>query len=143
MTMVSGGFDPLHPGHLEYFRQARALGLPVLCNVSADWDVERKHAPLLLQQERGELIDALRYIDYTHLASGTTEEVIRVLAPKVMAKGRDWEGRLPPEETATCQERGVEIVFLDTVISSSSDILKRFLEGQGSTALRRLDAQER
>ena len=36
VCMVSGGFDPLHEGHIECFRQAAALGLPVLCNVSSD-----------------------------------------------------------------------------------------------------------
>ena len=47
VTMVDGGFDPLHPGHIAYFRAAEALGLPVLCNISADEWVARKHRPLL------------------------------------------------------------------------------------------------
>ncbi|NDI10852.1 MAG: hypothetical protein EBY74_07690, partial [Actinobacteria bacterium] len=33
VVMVDGSFDPLHDGHIEYFRQAAGLGLPVLCNV--------------------------------------------------------------------------------------------------------------
>ncbi|NBX51841.1 hypothetical protein EBT25_18345, partial [bacterium] len=32
LTMVDGSFDPLHEGHIEYFRLASELGFPVICN---------------------------------------------------------------------------------------------------------------
>ena len=58
VAMVDGGFDPLHPGHVAYFREAAALGVPVLCNVSSDAYVAQKHPPFLTQEERG-AIDAV------------------------------------------------------------------------------------
>jgi cytidyltransferase-like protein len=132
VTMVSGGFDPLHPGHLVYLRAAAALGAPVLCNVSSDEWVGRKHAPLLTQAERMQLLDALEPVDYVHAEQGTTAEVLELLRPRYFAKGADWEGRLPEDEVAVCAEHGIEIVFLDTVVDSSTDVLRRFSERQGT-----------
>jgi bifunctional ADP-heptose synthase (sugar kinase/adenylyltransferase) len=127
VSMVDGGFDPLHHGHVEYFRAAGALGLPVLCNVAPDDWVAGKHPPLLRQSERAEVVDALRSVDYVHLASGPTVDVLRALRPKYYVKGADWRDRLPLEETAVCAEFGIEPVFLDTVVESSTAIVERFV----------------
>lgn len=125
VAMVDGGFDPLHAGHIDYFEEAAKLGLPVLCNVSSDEWVARKHRPLLRQAERGRILDALRPIALTHLASGTTAEVLRELQPRYYVKGADWSGRLPQDEVRVCAQHGVEVVFLDTVTASSTEILER------------------
>jgi D-beta-D-heptose 7-phosphate kinase/D-beta-D-heptose 1-phosphate adenosyltransferase len=129
VTMVDGGFDPLHPGHVAYFEAAAELGHPVLCSVSPDSWVAAKHAPLLSQAERVAVIDAFRAIDYTYAAAEPTVEVLRLLAPVVYAKGADWEGRLPEAETATCAELGIAVAFLDTVTHSSSALLERWRGG--------------
>jgi bifunctional ADP-heptose synthase (sugar kinase/adenylyltransferase) len=128
VTMVSGGFDPLHPGHVAYFAAAAELGAPVLCNVSSDGWVARKHPPLLTQEERLGVIDAIRFVEYTHAERTTTEEVLALLRPRYFAKGADWRDRLPPAEVAVCEENGIEMVFLDTVVDSSTDVLRRFRE---------------
>ena len=75
--MVDGGFDPLHAGHVAYFRAAAELGVPVLCNVSGDHYVATKHAPLLPEDERAAVIAAIRYVDHVHVSQTTTEEVLR------------------------------------------------------------------
>jgi cytidyltransferase-like protein len=130
VTMVDGGFDPLHPGHVEYMRAAHELGAPVLCNVSSDDWVVRKHPPLLPQDQRALLIDAIRWVDYVHPSRMPTVDVLRTLKPRRYAKGADWRDRLPADEVAACEENGIEIVFLDTVRDSSTAILKRFMEIQ-------------
>jgi cytidyltransferase-like protein len=126
VTMVDGGFDPLHHGHAVYFEAAAALGPPVLCNVSSDEYVARKHPPVLSQADRGVLIDSIRWIDYTHLSVIPTAEVLRLLEPRHYAKGDDWRGRLPDDELAICADLGIEVVYLDTVLESSSAILERY-----------------
>lgn len=126
VAMVDGGFDPIHPGHVDYFREASNLEAPVLCNISGDEWVSRKHPPLLSQKERGQIIDALRWIDYTHLSGTTTVLVLSDLRPRYYVKGADWEGRLPREEVNVCRENDVEIVYLDTIIDSSTAILERY-----------------
>jgi cytidyltransferase-like protein len=126
VAMVDGGFDPLHAGHIEYFRAAAALGAPVLCNLASDRYVERKHRPLLTQPERATVIDAIRYIDYVYCSQTTTEDVLRSLRPRFYVKGADWRDRLPAEQVEICAEHGIEVVYLDTVTNSSSAILARF-----------------
>jgi glycerol-3-phosphate cytidylyltransferase-like family protein len=98
----------------------------VLCNVAPDEWVARKHAPLLVQQERGAVLDAIRWLAYVHLSATSTAEALRALRPRYYAKGDDWRGRLPEEEVAVCAQLGIEVVFLDTVTDSSTAILERF-----------------
>jgi len=51
VAMVDGAFDPLHRGHIEYFRAAAAqLDVPLLCNVASDRYVRTKHPPLLPEE---------------------------------------------------------------------------------------------
>jgi cytidyltransferase-like protein len=123
VTMVDGGFDPLHAGHVAYFEAAAALGPPVLCNVAADEWVARKHAPLLPQADRGVVLDAIRSIAYVHLSRTSTADVLRELRPRYYAKGADWRDRLPEEELEVCRSAGIEVVFLETVTNSSTRIL--------------------
>lgn len=126
VAMVDGAFDPLHHGHIEYFRQARQLGFPLLCNIAPDEYLSTKHTPLLPAEQRAEVLDALRDVDYTHVSRWDTQVVIRELHPVVFAKGKDWEGRLPAPEVEICRELGIRIVYLDTIRGSSSRLLDAF-----------------
>jgi cytidyltransferase-like protein len=134
VSMVDGAFDPLHAGHIEYFRAAAALGWPLLCNVASDRYVRTKHAPLLPDWQRAVVIDALRDIAYTHVNEHDTETVLEQLRPRHYVKGKDWEGRLPPRQVEICARLGIEICYLDTVRDSSSRLLRAFAEGAGSQA---------
>ena len=132
VAMVDGAFDPLHPGHIEYFKAAAALGSPVLCNVASDRYVQTKHRPLLREDQRAIVLDAIRYIDYVHIYQIDTETVLRQLRPRYYVKGSDWRERgLPAEQVAICTEHGVGIVYLDTVLDSSSRILQDYSAHQG------------
>jgi len=126
VAMVDGAFDPLHRGHIEYFRAAAALGVPLLCNIASDRYVRTKHPPLLPEDQRAAIVDAIRYITYTHVNPFDTETVLRELRPRYYVKGKDWDGRLPAEQVAICREHGIEIVYLDTMLDSSSRILEQF-----------------
>src|SRR5688500_567233 len=127
--MVDGAFDPLHQGHIEYFNRARQVGSALLCNIAPDSYTSAKHPPLIPATRRAEVIDALKPIDYTHVSPVDTETVLRELQPTHYIKGKDWEGRLPPEQVRICKEEGIEIVFLDTVRDSSTQLLKSFQAG--------------
>lgn len=127
VALVDGGFDPLHAGHIAYFRAASELGVPVLCNLSSDEWVARKHPVLLPQADRAAVIDAIRWITYVHVSTIATADVLRRLRPVYYVKGNDWEGRLPDEEQAICASLGIEIRFMDTVTHSSSQLVKRML----------------
>jgi cytidyltransferase-like protein len=134
VAMVDGAFDPLHRGHIEYFRAAaEQLDVPLLCNVASDRYVRSKHPPLLPEDQRAAVVDAIRYISYTYVNQFDTETILRELQPKYYVKGKDWQGRLPPDQVRICAEHGIEVVYLDTVIDSSSRILKSYLATEQQT----------
>ena len=134
VAMVDGAFDPLHRGHVEYFRAAaERLDVPLLCNVASDRYVRTKHPPLLPEDHRAAIVDAIRFISYTHINQFDTETILRELRPKYYVKGKDWEGRLPPEQVRICAEHGIGVVYLDTVTDSSTRILEQFLSEKHST----------
>jgi cytidyltransferase-like protein len=131
VAMVDGAFDPMHRGHIEYFRAAaEQLGVPLLCNVASDRYVNTKHPPLLPEEQRAAVVDAIRYISYTHINRFDTETILRELQPRYYVKGKDWEGRLPPDQVVICRDCGIEVVYLDTVHDSSSRLLKQYCEQQ-------------
>jgi cytidyltransferase-like protein len=133
VAMVDGAFDPLHQGHIEYFRAASELGVPLLCNVASDRYVRTKHRPLLDERQRAAIIDAIRYISYVHIYEIDTETVLRQLRPRYYVKGSDWRARgLPPDQVEICREHGIGIVYLDTVLDSSSRILREYCAEQES-----------
>ena len=129
VAMVDGAFDPLHRGHIEYFRAAaEQLDVPLLCNVASDRYVWTKHPPLLPEDQRAAIVDAIRFISYTHVNQFDTETILRELQPKYYVKGKDWEGRLPPEQVRICGDHGIEVVYLDTVYDSSTRILNEVIK---------------
>ena len=130
VAMVDGAFDPLHRGHIEYFRAASALSVPLLCNIASDQYVRTKHAPLLPEDQRAAVVDAIRFITYTHINQFDTETILRELRPRYYVKGNDWRGRLPAEQVTICAANGIEVVYLDTVLDSSSRLLQQFAEEQ-------------
>jgi glycerol-3-phosphate cytidylyltransferase-like family protein len=126
LAMVDGSFDPIHDGHIGYFKAASEFGVPLLCNVAPDSWTVTKHQVFLEQQQRGTVLEAIRYISFVHLAGVATVEVLRLLQPKFYIKGNDWvaRGGVPKVEADVCEEFGIEVVYLPTVTNSSSKILK-------------------
>ena len=134
--MVDGSFDPIHDGHIGYFKAACDLGIPLLCNVAPDSWTATKHPVFLGQSQRGVVLDAIRYIEYVHLAAISTDEVLKLLQPKMYIKGNDWieRGGIPEVEAEVCSKYGIEVVYLQTVTNSSSQILARWSEENGKKA---------
>lgn len=66
VVVVSGGFDPLHSGHIAYFREARKLGEMLIAGINSDeWLTRKKGKPFLPLNERIQIVGAIRYVDYT------------------------------------------------------------------------------
>jgi cytidyltransferase-like protein len=64
IVLVTGGFDPLHSGHLAYFRAAKALGDRLIVGVNSDaWLTRKKGRPFMPVWERAELIQNLKMVD--------------------------------------------------------------------------------
>lgn len=126
LALVDGSFDPIHDGHIKYFQAASQMGVPVLCNVAPDSWTSSKHKVLLNQEQRGVVLDSIRYLDFVHLSSISTAEVIQLLEPRFYLKGNDWltRGGVPEVEESLCRNLGIEILYLQTVTNSSSKLLQ-------------------
>jgi cytidyltransferase-like protein len=128
-TMVDGCFDPVHSGHLLYFEEAAKLGYPVLCNVACDdyVKIEKSRATLLPESQRARLLDSIEVISAVHINYTTTADVLDKLKPAKYVKGSDWKIKgLPEDQKNYCTMNGIAIVYLDTVIDSSSGIVDKF-----------------
>lgn len=64
IVLVTGGFDPLHSGHIAYFREARELGDKLIVGVNSDEWLERKKGRSFMPwEERATIVAALQYVD--------------------------------------------------------------------------------
>ena len=64
IVLVTGGFDPLHSGHIRYFTEAKKLGDRLVVGVNSDaWLTRKKGRPFMPVEERAEVIRALRMVD--------------------------------------------------------------------------------
>ena len=64
VVLVTGGFDPLHSGHIEYFKSARKLGDKLVVGLNSDeWLTRKKGRPFMPIQERIAIISALSVVD--------------------------------------------------------------------------------
>lgn len=132
-VLIGGVFDPLHAGHLAYIREAQTHG-DVVCVLS---DAPEKHPVLVPMKERADLLMALGIdtIACDHVCKNATW-ALEYYRPKKYIKGKDWEGRLPPEEVAICNSLGIEIVYTDTSRQSSSQLLADYERRRNAQTLK-------
>jgi len=142
VVAVSGGFDPLHYGHVRMFKEAKALGdeLVVILN-NDNWLKDKKGTSFMPQEERKEILEAIRYVDrvvLTDHAPGeyfTDRSVCRSLEklhPDVFANGGDRhpEGD-PVPEVELCDKLGIKMVYnvgLGGKVQSSSWLIAKAKE---------------
>jgi len=65
IVLVTGGFDPLHSGHIAYFECAKKLGDILVVGVNSDaWLTRKKGAPFMPLLERTNIVRNLKMVDY-------------------------------------------------------------------------------
>jgi len=66
IVVVTGGFDPLHSGHIAYFQSARQLGDKLIVGVNSDeWLARKKGQPFMPLHERRQIVGSLKDVDAT------------------------------------------------------------------------------
>jgi D-beta-D-heptose 7-phosphate kinase/D-beta-D-heptose 1-phosphate adenosyltransferase len=135
VVAVSGGFDPLHIGHVRMFERARALGdeLVVILN-NDNWLRTKKGFAFMPEKERKEVIEALRAVDRVVITTHKPNDIdtsvsraLRAVRPHIFANGGDRKLDTIPE-VAVCEEIGCAMVFnvgKGGKIQSSSWLLKK------------------
>ena len=64
IVLITGGFDPLHSGHIAYFKAAKALGDILVVGVNSDAEILKNKGPSVLNcKERADIIRACKWVD--------------------------------------------------------------------------------
>ena len=138
IVMVSGGFDPIHIGHIRYIQEAKKFGdyLVVVLN-NDNWLRMKKGKEFMQEMERKEIIEAIIGVDKVVISGHTknTKDIsvckeIKKIKPHIFANGGDrrpdWD---PIPEVSVCKELGIKMVYnvgRGGKVRSSSELVKKY-----------------
>ena len=130
-VLVSGYFDPLHVGHIEFFEKARALGDRLVVVINSDAQAKLKYGePVMNEEDRKRIVQALKCVDVACISidkDRTQCNSLMMLRPDIFANGGDRNQKNIPE-AAVCHNLG--IIMIDGCgekIRNSSDFRKTML----------------
>jgi D-beta-D-heptose 7-phosphate kinase/D-beta-D-heptose 1-phosphate adenosyltransferase len=138
-VMVSGGFDPVHAGHIRMIRDAANFGNVIVIANSDDWLFRKKGFVFMTFAQRAEILNAIKgviLVDSVDDTDGTVCEAIRRLKPDFFANGGD-RGRSNTPEQSVCEELGVKLLWGvggDKKLASSSDLVQNARDFEQSLA---------
>lgn len=133
--MVSGGFDPVHIGHVRLFNEAKKLGDELIISLNNDnWLMFKKGFVFMPEKERKEILESFRAVDRVVISEHekNTKDIssihmVKKIRPHIFAKGGDRHaGNIP--ETAICKELGCKIVSglgMGGKVQSSSELVRK------------------
>ncbi len=135
IVAVSGGFDPLHAGHIKYFKDAKLLGdeLVVMLN-NDEWLRAKKGYVFMPYEERKEIIESIKHVDKVIPVidkDRSVSKTLEKLKPDMFAKGGDRNiFNIPQSEVEVCKKLNIKLVFGvgGEKIQSSSWLLNAFVK---------------
>ena len=144
VVITSGYFNPLHIGHINLISEAKKLGDYLIVIVNNDKQVKLKgSAPFMEEQERMEIIRALKHADEVMLSidvdDGYQSKSLEFLAKKfagselIFAKGGDRNfDNLPECEKKVCCDFGIKVVNKvgGDKVQSSSWLIKNSIKAK-------------
>ena len=122
VIIMSGGFDPVHKGHLRMFREASWLGHQVIVGLNSDdWLTRKKGKPFMDFKERKEILEGFKYINQV-LAFDDKDETANDIIKQVCSLYRDFDVNIyfanggdrtsdNVPEMKVCDELGVEMIW--------------------------------
>ncbi len=134
--IVSGYFNPLHKGHIEYFHLAKAQGDQLFVIVNNDYQrVLKGSKEFMLEEERSLIVNELELVDKVFLSidqdrtvCATLEKIYKNYSKTFelfFANGGDQNSSSSPE-TPVCKKIGIGIIDrLGDKIQSSSWLLRK------------------
>ncbi len=142
IVFTNGCFDILHAGHVRYLTEARALGDCLVLGLNTDASVRRikgPSRPINNEQDRAEVADGLKAVDYVVLFDEpTAEAVIAKVRPDIYVKGGDYTLDTLPEAKIV-QSYGGRVEFIRLVEGrSTTNVIEKIrteaLQTAGGTA---------
>lgn len=151
VVMVSGGFDPVHIGHVRLFQEAKKLGDELVVVINNDnWKRKKRRHVFMPDCERKEIIEAFTCVDKVfitgHPKNPKTPKDMSVcgellkIKPHIFANGgdRNEEDAANPNSSLCydidmCRKLGIEMVFnigYGGKVRSSSELLKEYAKKQ-------------
>lgn len=132
VVFTNGCFDLLHPGHVRYLQQARALGDSLIVALNSDRSVRElkgEKRPILTEAERSEVMAALACVDFvTVFDEPTPREIISALLPDILVKGGDWgiDSIIGREEVEAAGGKVMSLAFVEGC--STTDVIDRIAQ---------------
>jgi D-beta-D-heptose 7-phosphate kinase/D-beta-D-heptose 1-phosphate adenosyltransferase len=120
VVLVTGGFDPLHSGHIEYFKAARKLGDKLIVGANSDeWLTRKKGRPFMPLKERMSIIKELSCVDqviaFDDSDDSACSAIFQTMSTNtgtiVFANGGDRTNTTTPEYTTYGDHPQVEFAF--------------------------------
>ena len=131
---VSGGFDPIHVGHIRLINEAKKLGDKLIVIINNDnWLRAKKKYNFMHEQDRAEIISNLKSVDEVILTNHeeNTKDMsvckeLKIIKPDIFANGGDRKQDNIPEYDV-CERLGIEMIFNvgGEKLRSSSEIVKK------------------
>ena len=116
-VFVSGCYDLLHSGHIEFFKQAAEYG-DLYVGIGSDKTIEsyKHHKPMFPEEERLFMVKAVRYVKdaFINQGSGVMDFIptIDMLKPDILLVNSDGGNE---DKRRFCEERGIEYVVLERI----------------------------
>lgn len=129
MICVSGGFDPIHPGHIQLIENAADYGKVLVLVNTDDWLIRKKGYFFQTIADRIKIVNSLRSVTWAVAAiddDDTVVESLKSFRPDYFANGGD-RGKTNTPEAVVCKEYGIEVLYGiggDYKYSSSSTLVE-------------------
>lgn len=135
VVLANGCFDLLHVGHIRYVEGAKALGDILVVGINSDRqtrELKGKGRPFIPENERAEILSALRCVDLvTIFDEATVEQLIRAIRPDIHAKGTDYTAETVPERDIIREVGGRVAIVGDPKDHSSTELIAK-IESQSN-----------
>lgn len=126
VVMTNGCFDIIHPGHVTYLKQAKALGNKLIVAVNSDDSVKRLKGdsrPINSLEDRIAVLSGLSSVDYVvSFSEDTPQKLISRILPDILVKGGDYK----VEEIAGHKE---------VIANGGKVVIIPFVEGKSTTRI--------
>jgi len=115
IVVVSGGFDPVHVGHVRMFEAAKKLGDKLIVVLNGDsWLKRKKGFVFMPAKERAEVIRGLAPVDDVYIHNSKTSHVsgaLEKIRPDIFANGGDRKNEADIPEALVCRKHNIKMIF--------------------------------